>query len=638
MGSISNFSYADALDVEPIESMDEAPRQKRDYEFIDERMNSPRAILGFYRDNPQGGGLVKDLSAEVQGRIEMLIEQGYEADKAGHDQICKHYDDILSLARQDIAPKKEGGIHNIKYPLLFETSVTFAASTLPLVLPPDSPAVVDLPPGLDQQLVDAADRVQSYINHTCSKKITDWEEQLDKILHALPVFGCMFRRIFQNGNRIQSEIYYPNEVIVDVGYRGAIEKAPRLSFNFELYPYEINSMIAKGTYAAFSIINGDEEEKQGPIEFLGQYLWLDMDGDGIDEPYVAVYYKEGKKLVSLVPDYTETDIYDDCIKRMESFVKYSFFKHFEGKFYELGMGTGLMSISNAISTGINELLDSAHYANIQGGFIGGGRLGGGQIKQKNGYWNYINDVNGDLKNNLMPYPSKEPSQTLFAMVQLLMQQSAGIAGLAKLGLDTLPDNAGEMVGLGLMEEKQRPYTGVFGRITKALSKEMQIIYRLIKEYPDQQEYTKFNSREVPLVQDFTTFSPEVIIAKASPESISNVKKAKEIMILQGMLQDPGIVPAEARKRIFQAADMKNYESLIVQPQQPTPEDQIVQKAGIDKLLLENEQLKAKIEKLQADSLRSQAMVIKTEADANKTEAETKQIASGENTGENNANN
>jgi chaperonin GroES len=83
------------------------------------------------------------------------------------------------------------------------------------------------------------------------------------------------------------------------------------------------------------------EEDKGRL-LLEQHLWTDLDEDGYDEPYIVTVDKEQRQVLRVEANFSETDIEwnGDVPVRIEPgrfFVKYGFFPHPEGKFYDIGL-------------------------------------------------------------------------------------------------------------------------------------------------------------------------------------------------------------------------------------------------------------------------------------------------------------
>jgi chaperonin GroES len=94
----------------------------------------------------------------------------------------------------------------------------------------------------------------------------------------------------------------------------------------------------------------------------------------------------------------------------------------DGGFYGMGFGSLLMSNNSAINTIINQLIDAGTLNNRQNGFLGRGlKLGSGKgIQLKSGEWKPVVATGDDLRKNVFPMPIREPSQTLFALLGLLI--------------------------------------------------------------------------------------------------------------------------------------------------------------------------------------------------------------------------
>jgi chaperonin GroES len=135
---------------------------------------------------------------------------------------------------------------------------------------------------------------------------------------------------------------------------------PRKSPTF--IPHEIACKQREGYYLDVDL--GTPEDDKGRL-LLEQHLWTDLDEDGYDEPYIVTVDKEQRQVLRVEANFSETDIEwnGDVPIRIEPgrfFVKYGFFPHPEGKFYDIGLGHLLKHVGAAIDTCLNQLLDAGN--------------------------------------------------------------------------------------------------------------------------------------------------------------------------------------------------------------------------------------------------------------------------------------
>jgi chaperonin GroES len=181
----------------------------------------------------------------------------------------------------------------------------------------------------------------------------------------------------------------------------SLDEAPRVTHEIFMYPQDIEERMRIGTFLEIELPdapsegNDDGSDCDAPHMFLEQHRYLDLDEDGLKEPYIVTVHKDTCKVVRIVANFDMNQIKDDGkritrIPKGQYFVKYSFIPDPRGGFYDIGFGKLLESISESIDTTINQMLDAGHLQNAGGGFIGTGiRIKKAQIKVSPGRYEQV---------------------------------------------------------------------------------------------------------------------------------------------------------------------------------------------------------------------------------------------------------
>ena len=87
---------------------------------------------------------------------------------------------------------------NVKYPLLATAAMQFAARAYPSLVPSDGNIVKCQVVGsdMDGQKVMRAERISKHMSYQLMNDMEDWEEEMDKLLLALPIVGTMFKKTY----------------------------------------------------------------------------------------------------------------------------------------------------------------------------------------------------------------------------------------------------------------------------------------------------------------------------------------------------------------------------------------------------------------------------------------------------------
>jgi chaperonin GroES len=125
----------------------------------------------------------------------------------------------------------------------------------------------------------------------------EWEADTDKLLHLLPIVGCVFRKSYFDPNlgRNCSDLITADKLVVNYNAK-SFETAPRITEEILLYPFEIEELIRIGTFieqeypSGGGIDRADAGDDDAPIEFLEQHRRLDLDDDGYPEPVIVTIH------------------------------------------------------------------------------------------------------------------------------------------------------------------------------------------------------------------------------------------------------------------------------------------------------------------------------------------------------------
>ena len=164
--------------------------------------------------------IAEDLDNETLSRIAIEVIRGYEVDEDSLYEWTSQNEDAMKVAKQ-VMDKKTfpwPDSANVKYPLIAQASLQFAARAYPELIK-GSKVVQGKVTGADEGGLkkERADRISSHMSYQLIEEMSEWEEEFDKLLHALPVLGCIFRKTFYDPvlQRNRSDLCLPSDVIVN---------------------------------------------------------------------------------------------------------------------------------------------------------------------------------------------------------------------------------------------------------------------------------------------------------------------------------------------------------------------------------------------------------------------------------------
>jgi chaperonin GroES len=572
--------------------------------------------------------------SDVISDLTTKVIEGYKLDLDSRKDWEALNTQIIDLAKLLVKKKTYAGevVANVKYPLIINACIQFAARAYPEIVKGNDVVkgkVIGNDP--DNLKFERAQRISKFMSFQILNEMLDWEEGVDQLLFTLPAIGCAFKKSYFNSIDRQnvSEMVFADDLVVNY-FATSLEKAPRITHRIYLYQNEIVERINSGLFTKFAIAelgqatsdktsNTDEET---PHLFLEQHRWYDLDGDGYQEPYIVTVHYETQKLVRISPRFATDGVIrndNDAIIKINPehyFTRYIFMPSIDGGFYGMGFGSLLMSTNSAINTIINQLLDAGTLSNRQSGFLGRGlKLGRGKsIQLKSGEWKSVEVTGDDLKKNVFPMPTRQPSTTLFQLLGLLITAGKELASMTEILAGNSPGaNVPAESVLALIEQGLQVYSAIHKRLYRSHYKEFSKIRRLNALYLDQMTYsTVLDDPQANIQADFATRDFDVVPV-ADPNNttmLQRLMKAKAMLELRGQ----GLNDQEIIRRYLLSMDINDIEGLFPKENQSDP----VKELSMQKIQSELDELNAKIEKLKSEAALNYARIESEYSGQNKT--------------------
>jgi hypothetical protein len=243
------------------------------------------------------------------------------------------------------------------------------------------------------------------------------------------------------------------------------------------------------------------------------------------------------------------------IKPYENITKYGFIRCPEGTFLDIGYYHILSSLSKAINSTTNQLMDAGVLANLQGGFLAKGfRQKMGDMSLKPGHWVQTNISAVDLANGVQPHRFKEPSGVLFGLNEKLTAQIKELSFNVDLQ-GTLAPNAPATTTLALVQEAMVPQSAIMQRIIRAEGKEFKKLFELNGLYTDPELYQMvLDDPQANFEEDFNAVSMDVMPTASADMSskMQRIQLAEALMMQAPLIAQEGGDTRPIREMYFEA--------------------------------------------------------------------------------------
>jgi len=537
------------------------------------------------------------LNKDVLIRIADDVVEGYDADLSSRihwEQDLKNWTELaLQISSTKTYPWQ--GAANIKYPLLATAAMQFAARAYPTLVPSNGKVVKCKVIGSDQdgQKGAKAERISTHMSYQLLYEMEDWEEDMDRLLIALPIVGTCFKKTYWDTTKQVncSKLVLPKTLVVNY-WAKSLAQAERITEFLPQTRRYVREKQNQGLYlnvdigtpqtpldvtdtGSMNVIT--QEDETTPYTVLEQHSFLDLDGDGYTEPYIITVEYYSKTVLRIARRFEEDDILVDdkekviMITPTQYYTKYSFVPNPDGGFYDIGFGRLLGSLNNSANTIINQLVDAGTLSNLQAGFIGKGlRIRMGDSKFSPGEWKAVNATGDDIKKQIFPLPVREPSEVLFKLLDLLLKSGKELASVAEIFVGKMPgQNTPATTTMATIEQGMKVFTAVYKRVYRSLTSEFRKLYKLNKEYLNPETFISVLDEPI---QDSDYKGPaDDIYPGADPTAVSSQEKQAKVQALMQILQLGTLDPMAVTQLYLEAHEIPEPQKYLKQPSPPPPD-------------------------------------------------------------------
>lgn len=464
----------------------------------------------------------------------------------------------------------------------------------PVPGPPPAPQVgLPMPQMLPRPLIEKSpkrergDRIAAFMNYQLTVEMEEWDEDMDRLLHILPVLGQCFKKTYFSPvkGRNVSELVLPDDCYVNSKAK-TLREARRITHVIRLFTNDVYERVQSGLWEEPVLgvpVGVDPLDSDAPHEFLEQHRYEDLDGDGYKEPYIVTVHKQSMKVVRIQARF-QSDGIDTKIgpRGGETVVKITpdhYFTHFgfipnmDGSLNYLGFGQLMEPINAATNAALNQLLDAGKAYNSGGGFIGRGvKMRGGVYNFVPGEWKLLDVPGAALRDNIFPIPRPEPSQVLFQLLGFLVQAGKDISSVQDIMIGGASMNLAATMPVGtvmaLVEQGLKVFTAIYKRVYRSLSEEFRKIYTLNSVYLDSRIPFVLSGRSQEFVgrEDFT-FQDVTVLPVADPDLSSDMQRLLKAQALKDISGRPGLDEVEVTRRLVRAIKPENVDQILLSDEQ-----------------------------------------------------------------------
>ena len=398
------------------------------------------------------------------------------------------------------------GACGVFHPMLSEAVIKFQSQAISEIFPASGPVKTKIVGKITEDKAKQAERVEDYMNYLLTYEMSEYRTETEKLLFSLPLAGSAFRKVYYDPNLGRpSGIFVPSEDVV-VNYGASdLETCERATHVMRKSFNEIRKMQVNGFYKDIELPDptnsySDIQEKYNELTgenvgdrydqrhtLLEMQVNLDLPGfedtfdgenTGIQLPYVVTIDYGSATILSIRRNYYE----DDKQKQRRShFVHYQYLPGLG--FYGFGLVHMIGGLAKSATSLLRQLVDSGTLSNLPGGLKSRGlRIKGDDTPIMPGEFRDVDVPGGAIKDNITFLPYKEPSQTLYSLLNTIVDEGRRFASISDMKVSDMNSQAPVGTTLALLERNMKVMSAVQARLHASMKKEFEILVGIIKDF------------------------------------------------------------------------------------------------------------------------------------------------------------
>jgi len=530
---------------------------------------------------------------KIAGDIMELVEADINSRKDWVDTYVKGLD-VLGL-RYDNVTEPWDGACGVFSTLLTEAAIRFQSESIMETFPADGPVKTNIIGASSPEIEEAAKRVEADMNYQLTDKMPEYRSEHERALWGVALAGSSFKKVYYDPSlERQVSFYIPAEdIILPYGVTN-IRRTDRLTHVMRKTKNDIKRLQVSGFYCDVDIgepyanqtdiekakaqKEGVEQTKDERYQIYEVHIEYDLPGyeEDLPLPYVITIDKGTNKVLAIRRNYRE----DDPRKAAR--------QHFVHYMYVPGFGAygfGLIHIIGGYATAgtmlIRQLVDAGSLSNLPGGLKSRGlRIKGDDTPIAPGEWRDVDVPGGVIRDNILPLPYKEPSQTLLALLNQITEEARRLSGMADMKISDMSSQAPVGTTLALLERQLKTMGAVQARIHAAMKEEFKLLKEIIREYTSP-DYSYVPQDGTPQVK-----AEDYDVIEVIPVSDPNASTmAQRVVQYQAALQLAQGAPQlydlpRLHRQMLDVLGIPNADKLVPLPDDQKPKDPITENMNV----------------------------------------------------------
>ena len=524
--------------------------------------------------------LAEVIDTDLQAQMSDDLIGLFEADDNSRSEWKQTYEDGLELLGLKIEERTEpwDGACGVFHPLLSEAVVRFQSEAITETFPASGPVKTNIIGKNDKDTEKAAEAVRDDMNYRLTEQMTEYRPEHERMLWNLAISGSAFKKVyFDPAMGRQTAQFIPAEDLIVAYGSSDITTATRVTHLMRKSENEVKFLQVNGFYAPVDLgdpgfvrtsiqkkkdeVEGVDVSEDDRYELLEMHVEYDLgeDSNQIALPYVVTIERNSMQILSIYRNWNQED---KLRRKRNHFVHYTYIPGFG--FYGFGLIHLLGGHAKSSTSLLRQLVDAGTLNNLPGGLKTRGlRIKGDDTPIMPGEFRDVDVPGGKILDNITFLPYKEPSQTLLALFQNVVDQGRSMAAISDFKSVDLNSEAPVGTTLAILERMLKVMSAVQARMHNTMKMEFKLLKNIIEENVENPTLeTQYSEIDVIPVSDpnASTMSMRVVQYQAAIQLAQQAPQLYDLPRLhQQMLQTLGI---------------KDAAKLVPTPEDMTPKDPI----------------------------------------------------------------
>jgi hypothetical protein len=270
---------------------------------------------------------------------------------------------------------------------------------------------------------------------------------------------------------------------------------------------------------------------------------------------------------------------DKTHAKRNHFVHYGYIPGFG--FYCFGLIHLIGAFAKSGTSILRQLVDAGTLSNLPGGFKTRGlRVKGDDTPIAPGEFRDVDVPSGTMRDNILPLPYKEPSQTLFALMNQIIDEGRRFAAAADMKISDMSANSPVGTTLAILERTLKVMSAVQARIHYSMKEEFRLLKKIIADYtPPDYTYEPIEGSPRAKRSDYDQVN---VIPVSDPNAATMSQKVVQYQAALQLAQSaPQLYDLPLlHRQMLDVLGIKNFSKLVPTIEDRKPEDPVTENQNV----------------------------------------------------------